>query len=207
MTPVLLPVIYIPFCVIKGRVTIVMGLGLCGIMPLPMILFVNLGALNGSLIPPINMLVDYIMNLCTTLTNMEDKAITSALAPVISSLDKEIIELEGSRDDIEYQINEIQSLNSNHKVKSTFNSLSGIDETTKRGQDAFNSPEAVLDKSTSNKIKEMRKKIKGTSSDALEKEFTKLINDSIDNIISLDSLTAGEVDTMIARVAEGLSPQ
>lgn len=207
MTPVLLPVIYIPFCVIKGRVTIVMGLGLCGIMPLPMILFVNLGALNGSLIPPINMLVDYIMNLCMTLTNMEDKAITSALAPIISSLDKEIIELEGSRDDIEYQINEIQSLNSNHKVKSTFNSLSGIDETTKRGQDAFNSPEAVLDKSTSNKIKEMRKKMKGVSSEDLEKEYTKLINDSIDNMISLDSLTAGEVDTMIARVAEGLSPQ
>ena len=207
MTPVLLPVIYIPFCVIKGRVTIVMGLGLCGIMPLPMILFVNLGALNGSLIPPINMLVDYIMNLCMTLTNMEDKAITSALAPVISSLDKEIIELEGSRDDIEYQINEIQSLNSNHKVKSAFNSLSGIDETTKRGQDAFNSPEAVLDKSTSNKIKEMRKKMKGVSSEDLEKEYTKLINDSIDNMISLDSLTAGEVDRMIARVAEGLSPQ
>ena len=53
----------------------------------------------------------------------------------------------------------------------------------------------------------MRNKIKGTSSDALEKEFTKLINDSIDNMISLDSLTAGEVDTMIARVVEGLSPQ
>ena len=207
MTPLLLPVIYIPFCVIKGRITIVMGLGLCGIMPLPMILFVNLGALNGSFIPPINMLVDCIMNSCKTLTNMEDKAITSALAPVIQSLDKEIIELEGSRDDIEYQINEIQTLSNNHKVKSTLNSLSGIDETTKRGPDTFSSPEAVLDKSFSNKIKEMRKRMKGISSEALEKEFTKLINDSIDNMISLDSLTAGEVDRMIARVAEGLPPQ
>lgn len=207
MTPLLLPVIYIPFHVIKGRVTIVMGLGLCGIMPLPMILFVNLGALNGSLIPPINMLVDCIMNLCMSLTNMEDKAITSALAPVILSLDKEIIELESSRDDIEYQINEIRSLNNNHKAKSTLNSLSGIDETTKRGPDAFSSPEAVLDKSASDKIKEMRKKMKASSSEALEKEFTKLINDSIDNMISLDSLTAGEVDRMIARVAEGLPPQ
>ena len=172
-----------------------------------MILCVKLGALNGSLMPPGNMVVDDIVSLCRTLSDMEDKAITSALAPVISSLDKEIIELEGSRDDIEYQINEIQSLNSNHKVKSTFNSLSGIDETTKRGQDAFNSPEAVLDKSSSNKIKEMRKKIKGTSSDALEKEFTKLINDSIDNMISLDSLTPSEVDRMITRVSEGLPPQ
>jgi hypothetical protein len=207
MAPLLLPVIYIPFCVIKGRVTIVMGLGLCGIMPLPMILFVNLGALNGSLIPPINMLVDCIMNLCMTLTNMEDKAITSALAPVIRSLDKEIIELESSRDDIEYQINEIRALSNNHKVKSTFNTLSGIDETTKRGPDTFSSPEAVLDKSSSDKIKEMRKKMKGASSKALETEFTKLINDSIDNMISLDSLSAGEVDRMIARVAEGLTPQ
>ena len=49
--------------------------------------------------------------------------------------------------------------------------------------------------------------MKGVSSEALEKEFTKLINDSIDNMISLDSLTAGEVDRMIARVAEGLPPQ
>ena len=207
MTPLLLPVIYIPFCVIKGRVTIVMGIGLCGIMPLPMILFVNLGALNGSLVPPINMLVDCIMNLCMTLTNMEDKAITSALAPVIRSLDKEIIELESSRDNIEYQINEIRSLSNNHKVKSTLDSLSSVDDTTKRGPDAFSSPEAVLNNSYSNKIKDMRKKMKGTSSDDLEKEFTKLINDSIDNMISLDSLTAGEVDRMIARVAEGLPPQ
>lgn len=207
MTPLLLPVIYIPFCVIKGRVTIVMGLGLCGIMPLPMILFVNLGALNGSLIPPINMLVDCIMNLCMTLTNMEDKAITSALVPAIRSLDKEIIELESSRDNIEYQINEIRSLSNNHKVKSTLDSLSSVDDTTKRGPDAFSSPEAVLNNSYSNKIKDMRKKMKGASSDDLEKEFTQLINDSIDNMISLDSLTAGEVDRMIARVAEGLPPQ
>ena len=49
--------------------------------------------------------------------------------------------------------------------------------------------------------------MKGVSSEDLEKEYTKLINDSIDNMISLDSLTAGEVDRMIARVAEGLSPQ
>lgn len=207
MAPLLLPVIYIPFCVIKGRVTIVMGIGLCGIMPLPMILFVNIGALNGSLIPPINMLVDCIMNLCMTLTNMEDKAITSALAPVIRSLDKEIIELESSRDIIEYQINEIRSLSNNHKAKSTLDSLSSVDDTTKRGPDAFSSPEAVVNNSYSNKIKDMRKKMKGASSDDLEKEFTKLINYSIDNMISLDSLTASEVDRMIARVAEGLPPQ
>ena len=49
--------------------------------------------------------------------------------------------------------------------------------------------------------------MKGASSDDLEKECTKLINDAIDNMISLDSLTAAEVDRMIARVAEGLPPQ
>ena len=207
MTPLLLPVIYIPFCVIKGRVTLVIGLGLCGIMSLPMLLFVNLGALNGSLIPPINMLVDCIMNLCTMLTNLEDKAITSALAPMIKSLDKEINDLESSRDDIDYQINEIRSLGNNHKAKSTLDVLTGVDDTTKRGPDIFSSPEAVLEKSTADKISSIRKKMKEKSSERLETEFTNLINDSIDKMISLDSLSASEVDNMIARVAQGLPLQ
>ena len=207
MTPLLLPVIYIPFCVIKGRVTLVIGLGLCGIMSLPMLLFVNLGALNGSLIPPINMLVDCIMNLCTMLTNLEDKAITSALAPMIKSLDKEINDLESSRDDIDYQINEIRSLGNNHKAKSTLDVLTGVDDTTKRGPDIFSSPEAVLEKSTADKISSIRKKMKEKSSEQIETEFTNLINDSIDKMISLDSLSASEVDNMIARVAQGLPLQ
>jgi hypothetical protein len=49
--------------------------------------------------------------------------------------------------------------------------------------------------------------MKEKSSEQLEKEFTSLINDSIDNMISLDSLSASEVDNMIARVAQGLPPQ
>ena len=205
--PLLLPVIYIPFCVIKGRVTLVIGIGLCGIMPSPMLLFANLGALNGSLIPPINMIVDSIMNLCMNITNLEDKAITSALVPMIKALDKQIIELETSRDDIDYQINEIQSLGNNHKAKSTLNALASVDETTKRSTDNFSSPEAVFEKSTADKISSMRKKMKEKSSEKLEAEFTSLINDSIDKMISLDSLSASEVDNMIARIAQGLPPQ
>ena len=71
------------------------------------------------------------------LTNLEDKAITSALAPMIKSLDKEINDLESSRDDIDYQINEIRSLENNHKAKSTLDALTGVDDTTKRGPDIF----------------------------------------------------------------------
>ena len=49
--------------------------------------------------------------------------------------------------------------------------------------------------------------MKKKSSEQLETEFTNLINDSIDKMISLDSLSASEVDNMIARVAQGLPPQ
>jgi hypothetical protein len=207
MAPLLLPVIYIPFVVIKGRVTIVIGMGLCGIMPGPMVLFVNLGALNGSLIPPINLIVDMIMNLCTKLTNLEDKAITAALAPIIKSLDKEINELETSREDIDYQISEIGSLPSDYKSKSTLCALSGVDETTKRGQDAFDTPQMIFEKPTAKKIVEINEKMKGESSDKLEKEYNDLMEDAMGKMIKLKKLSASEVDKMMAAIQQGQLPK
>lgn len=207
MAPLLLPVIYIPFVVIKGRVTIVIGMGLCGIMPGPMVLLVNLGALNGSIIPPINLIVDMIMGLCTKLTNLEDKAITAALAPIIKSIDKEINELETSRDDVDFQISEIKALPTDHASKSTLCSLSGIDETSKRGQDAFDTPEMLYEKSMAKKITNITQRMREESSEDLEEEYNKIMEDAMSKMLKLKSLSASQVDKMMALVQQGQAPQ
>lgn len=56
--PIPLPIIFVPIVVIPGRVITVIGLGICGICPLPMIYFVNVGDMPACIIPPINLAVD-----------------------------------------------------------------------------------------------------------------------------------------------------
>lgn len=150
-SPVLLPVIYIPIVVLKGRVTTVLGIGLCGMMPLPMILFVNLGFLKGTIIPPINMLVDYIMKLCNMLTNMEDKAIAASVAPAITGLDNEISRLENEKSDLEYQLTTITGVETNKKTETNIDISLGKDVTFKQ-QDLTPSSEEPAELTLKNMI-------------------------------------------------------
>ena len=130
---IMMPVIYIPFYVLSGRVTIVFGLGLCGIMPSPMILFVNLGTLLGSIIIPINMVVDMLIDMTKKLSNIETVTIDGMLSPMIATLDKQIRELEIEKEDIPYQIDQIKTLQikGKKKVLDTINSVQGNDLTFK----------------------------------------------------------------------------
>lgn len=139
---IMLPVIYIPFYVLKGRVTIVFGLGLCGIMPLPMILFVNMGTLPGSIIAPINMVVDMMLNMTKKMANMETKSIEAMLNPMIKTLDSQIREMEIEKEDIPYQIQQIKSLHikGKSKVLDAVNALQANDMTFKAEMKAEDTP-------------------------------------------------------------------
>jgi hypothetical protein len=125
----MLPVIYIPFYVLKGRVTIVFGLGLCGIIPLPMILFVNMGTMVGSIIFPINMIVDMLLKMTKMISNMETKVVEGMMTPMIKSLDSQIREMEIEKEDIPYQIQQIKALQIKDKAKilDSVNAVQGND--------------------------------------------------------------------------------
>ena len=103
-----LPIVYIPFAVIKGRVTVVIGLGVCGICPLPMILFANLGDIPGSLIPTLNIAVDTIKNMVSMIPSLSVKPIKSSISRMIEDEDKKITELMRKKDEIKMNIQNLQ---------------------------------------------------------------------------------------------------
>ena len=88
-----MPIIYIPFNVINGRVTVVIGLGICGICPLPMILFANLSDIPGSLIPSINISIDILKGLVSKIPSLSVKQIKPAIKEMIIKQDDKINEL------------------------------------------------------------------------------------------------------------------
>lgn len=124
---ILMPVIYLPIFVLKGRIEIVFGLGICGIMIMPMILFVNQSTLNGSVIPPINLIVDMLIMVCEQLKNMQVKQVELTLAPMLKMLDDQIADMEAEYADIPYQISEIKRISGTKKIRDKAKLLLGND--------------------------------------------------------------------------------
>lgn len=106
--PVLLPIIYIPILVIPGRVTTVIGIGLCGICPLPMLLFVNLSNMPGSVIPVINLVVDTIRKTATMMMDTPNITIKKTVEGLIEEQDKQINELNKQKKEITDKILTLQ---------------------------------------------------------------------------------------------------
>ena len=88
--PIPLPIIFIPMVVIPGRVTSVIGLGICGICPLPMIYFVNVGDIPGSIIPAMNMIVDMLKSLAGKLMSINNQSMKSMVSGLLKSNDEAI---------------------------------------------------------------------------------------------------------------------
>lgn len=107
--PIPMPIIYIPFTVINGRVTVVIGLGICGIFPLPMMLFVNFGDMPGSLIPALNIAVDTLRGLSAMIMNNANKPTKLTLKAMIEKQNKKIKELNEKQNDLKNKILEIDS--------------------------------------------------------------------------------------------------
>ena len=106
--PIPMPIIYIPFNVINGRVTVVIGLGICGICPLPMILFANLSDIPGSLIPSINISIDILKGLVSKIPSLSVKQIKPAIKEMIIKQDDKINELNKRKKEIQNNIKNLQ---------------------------------------------------------------------------------------------------
>ena len=110
-TPVLMPVVYVPLQIISGkRVITVCGLGVCGICPLPMLLFLNLSQTKMSLIPPVNTMIDALFESIKHLTNVPVRQIELSTKSLIDAIDSEIASCRRNRKDLDFQISEIKKL-------------------------------------------------------------------------------------------------
>lgn len=102
--PISLPIIFIPIAIISGRVTIVIGLGVCGICPLPMMYFVNMGDLPGYLIPSVNVAIDVLRQIPANLMETGNKSIKNLVKNLIEENDKKINEKTDEIEQIDKQI-------------------------------------------------------------------------------------------------------
>lgn len=109
-SPIKLPIIYIPIVFIQGRVSVLIGIGICGIAIYPMFVFVNVGNINGSLLVPINMLIDMTIKKLKDLATKKRENMGGMLKPMIKTLDKEINQLNSELSDLDYQIETIKGV-------------------------------------------------------------------------------------------------
>lgn len=107
--PVKLPIIYLPITIVNGRVSIVIGLGICGICPLPMLLFVNFGETDGSMIPVLNTLVDTLKKLPSLTMKMGELPIKGIIKGLIEAQDDKINRLESEKRSLDMQIQNLKS--------------------------------------------------------------------------------------------------
>lgn len=109
--PVILPIIMLPIFVLPGRVTVVFGIGLCGVCPMPLILFANLGNSKASILIPLNILGDTLKKtIQQAMIRLKDTTMKAAFAPVILSLEAQINKY---NNDLEKLESEIHNINSN----------------------------------------------------------------------------------------------
>ncbi len=106
--PIPMPIIYIPQVLISGRVTIVIGMGICGICTLPMILFVNMCDFPGSLIPAINMAIDTLRGLVSMIPSLNMIQVNGMVQGLITVQDQKITELNKQKEEIKQNITYLQ---------------------------------------------------------------------------------------------------
>jgi hypothetical protein len=107
--PIILPIIMLPIFVLPGRVTVVFGIGLCGICPMPLILFCNMGNTKASVLIPLNILADTLKNALKSITNAQKPVLEAAYAPVTKLMDTNINRYNTELDNIEQQIHNVEN--------------------------------------------------------------------------------------------------
>lgn len=88
--PVSLPIIFIPSTVISGRVTVVIGVALCGLCPSPMFIFMNIGDIPGFIIPTLNIVVDTLKDTSSMLMNIGKSSVKETIKGLINQEDNNI---------------------------------------------------------------------------------------------------------------------
>lgn len=140
--PILLPIIYIPIVVIRGSTICVIGLGLCGVVPMPMLLFVNPTGTKSTIILPLNIAIDLLKKALQKLGQINFKSIQSLIIPLIKNLDKDIQSAEDQLEDIQYQIDcvkrtIIETPKIEYLIKHELDLYEGVDTTSHKQKDAM----------------------------------------------------------------------
>lgn len=135
--PIKLPIIYLPLIVIPGRVTIVIGLGICGICPLPMILFVNYSDTDASIIPIINIVIDLLQKIPPLMMKLGEMPVKGIIKGLIEAQDTAINQLEQKKTQIGMQIQNLKNgVDTDKEVLANLKIMRGDDPTTNSAKKA-----------------------------------------------------------------------
>lgn len=107
--PLPLPIIFIPIIVISGRVILVIGIGLCGICPMPMFLLMNVSDIPGFFIPILNTVVDMLKDLSAMTMKLADKSAKKMIIELIKKEDDNINRLNAEIKDINQNIENLRN--------------------------------------------------------------------------------------------------
>jgi hypothetical protein len=105
--PLLLPIIFIPILVMSSRVILVLGIGLCGIIPMPMILLMNVSDIPGFTIPILNTVVDMLKGVSAMVMSLGQKSAKEMIKAAIKKEDDNINKI---KDEIKQLNQEITNL-------------------------------------------------------------------------------------------------
>lgn len=92
--PILLPIIYLPIYYLPGSIGVLFGLGICGMAIWPMLVFINNTAYNGTMLIPINIVLDVIRKKLKDLGNASVASLKTLVQPFINECDDEIDKLQ-----------------------------------------------------------------------------------------------------------------
>lgn len=130
-SPVKLPIIFIPIIALSKRVITVIGIGLCGVCPLPMVLFMNVGDVPGYTIPALNLLVDKLRKLPPKLADTGNEIIKVTLKSLIKSADNEINEINSQISELDKKIRNINAgVNVDRETERNIKKRNGINPTS-----------------------------------------------------------------------------
>lgn len=107
--PVILPNVMLPLFVLPGKLTVVFGIGLCGICPMPLILFVNMTNEKMSILIPLNALADTVKSGLKEVLNKQKKVIELGYKPLIDKFDNDINDYNSQLETLEMQIENLDA--------------------------------------------------------------------------------------------------
>lgn len=133
--PIRLPIIFIPFKVISGRIITVIGLGICGICPFPLIYFVNVGDVPGCIIPAMNIAVDVVKSLSTKMMSISSDAIKEIVKTGISAQDARINEYNKEIEELDKDIYNLSvAIKEDAETKRNLRKRAGKDSTSHKSK-------------------------------------------------------------------------
>lgn len=107
--PMKLPIIFIPIIVFSSRVILVLGIGLCGICPMPMIILMNVSDIPGFAIPILNVVVDTLKGVSAMVMNLGKKSVKELIKVAIQKEDDNINKINEEIKSIETNITNLKN--------------------------------------------------------------------------------------------------